>query len=139
MSFFTRQDIGRIYVVKLVLPDDTVVHKIGMCHSDRSTDRMMELLRSWFSYFRFVPYTELRLDMQCQNANKIESYLHKVLKPVAFEPNFKVQGSTEMFVEVDERRLLWFIRALINSNYVDLPSLTDEDCNPICELLTVDL
>lgn len=137
MAFFTRQDIGRIYVVKLVLPDDTVVHKIGMCYSDRSTDRMMELLKSWFSYFRFVPYTELRLDMKCQNANKIESYLHKILKPVAFEPNFKVQGSTEMFVEIDERRLLWFIKALINSNYVDLPSLTDKDCNHICKLLTV--
>jgi len=42
-----------------------------------------------------------------------------------------------MFVEVDERRLVWFIKSIINSNYVDLPSLSDNDCNQICKLLTV--
>ena len=138
MAFFKRQDIGRVYVLKLVLPDDTVVHKIGMCHSDRSTDRMMELLKSWFTYFRFIPYTELKLDMQCQNAGKIEHYIHKILEPVSFEPNFKVQGATEMFTGVDENRLLWFLRSLENSNYTEPPAITAEQSKILCNLLTVD-
>ena len=137
MAFFTRQDIGRIYVVKLVLPDNTVVHKVGMCNSDRSADRMMEILRSWFMQFRFVPYTELKLDIQCHNAIQVEKYIHKILKPLAFIPNFKVQGSTEMFADVDEYRLLWFIRSLINSNYAAPPGITGEQSESICKLLVV--
>lgn len=138
MAFFERQDIGRVYVVKLILPDETVVHKVGMCHSSRATDRMMEILRSWFTAFRFVPYAELRLDMQCNNAMQIESYLHKILKSNAFEPDFKVQGSTEMFIDIDENRLLWFTRSLINSNYVVPPAISKKQASEVCNLLTVD-
>jgi len=43
MSFFKRKDIGRVYVVKMVLPGGAIIHKIGMCHSNRATDRMMEI------------------------------------------------------------------------------------------------
>ena len=45
MAFFKRRDIGRVYVIKMVLPDQSVIHKIGMTNSDRATDRMMEILR----------------------------------------------------------------------------------------------
>lgn len=138
MSFFQRQDIGRLYVVKLVLPNDTVVHKVGMCYSARSTERMMEILKSWFSSYRFVPYTELKLDMQCNNAVQIETYIHKILRSVSFEPTFKVDGSTEMFVGVNEKRLLWFLRSLNCSNYVTPPAIADEQAKILCNLLTVD-
>lgn len=137
MAFFVRQDIGRVYVIKLTLPDNTVVHKIGMCHSDRSTDRMMELLKSWFTYFRFIPYTELKLDMQCQNAIGVEKYIHKILSPVRFTPTFKVEGRTEMFTEIAENRLIWFIKGIINSSYTNPPELTPKQCKILCNLLTV--
>lgn len=138
MAFFVRQSIGRVYVVKLTLPDSTIVHKIGMCHSDRSTDRMLELLRSWFTSFRFVPHTELKLDMQCQNAIGVEKYIHKILSSAAFIPNFKVEGHTEMFAGIDENRLLWFLKGINNSSYNEPPKLTSKQCRILCNLLTVD-
>ena len=136
MAFFKRQDIGRLYVMRMVLPDDTVVHKIGICNSNRATDRMMEILRSWFSYFRFVPYTELKLDMKCHNPKALESYIHKILRDVTFEPNHKVEGETEMFIEVNEPRLLWFLRSYDKSMYNNPPEITSNQINLLREWLT---
>jgi hypothetical protein len=136
MAFFKRRDIGRVYVIRITLPDSTVVHKVGMCHSDRATDRMMEILRSWFTYFRFVPYSELKLDMECQNASRIEKYIHHILEPLAFEPNHKVQGHTEMFVGVDEQRLIWFIRNCENSKYCEYPTINSKKAEILCKLLS---
>lgn len=138
MAFFQRQDIGRIYIIRIVLPDNTVVHKVGRCQSARATDRMMEILRSWFCSYRFIPYAELRLDMQCHNAIHIETYIHKILNNASFEPTFKVDGSTEMFVGVDEKRLIWFLRSINNSNYVVPPAISNEQAETLCKLLTVD-
>lgn len=136
MTFFKRRDIGRVYVIRITLPDSTVVHKVGMCHSDRATDRMMEILKSWFTYFRFVPYSVLKLDMECQNAARIEKYIHHVLEPLAFEPNHKVQGYTEMFVNVDENRLIWFIKACENSKYCDFPAINSKKALLLSKLLS---
>ena len=137
MAFFKRQDIGRVYVVKLILPDDTVVHKVGMCNSSRSADRMMEILKSWFNAYRFVPYAELRLDLQCHEPEKLEKYIHRILKPVAFEPSKKVNGGTEMFTDVNESKLIWFIRAAERSMHVDFPKPSNDEVKSICKLLTV--
>lgn len=124
MAFFKRRDIGRIYVIKITLPDDVVIYKIGMCHSDRSTNRMMEILRSWFVNYRFVPYTELKLDIKCDNASKLEKYLHKVFQIFQFEPNYPVQGYTEMFTGLNEQRLLWFIKAANESNFSEYSTIS---------------
>lgn len=110
MSFFKRQDIGRIYVIKMVLPDSVVVHKIGLCHSSRSVDRMMEILRSWFTNFRFVPYSELRLDMETNYPKQIEEHIHKVLAHKKFMPHKEVSGWTEMFTDIDEFRVIQYLR-----------------------------
>ncbi len=136
MTFFKRQDIGRVYVIKMVLPDDCIVYKIGMTHTDRSVDRMMELLKSWFSYFRFVPYAELRLDMECQDPNGIEKYIHKILEEKRFIPKFKVSGYTEMFTDLNEVRVIGFIKAYNNSPYVNTPELNEEECKIVCRLIS---
>ncbi len=136
MSFFERQDIGRLYVIKMVLPDDTVVHKIGMTNSNRSVDRMLEILRSWFMNFRFVPYTEMRLDMECQDPGKLEAHIHHVLESKRFVPNHKVEGGTEMFVELNELRVLHYLRAYTKSMYTTPPALDAAGRKTICQLLT---
>lgn len=136
MSFFQRQEIGRLYVIKMVLPDDTVVHKIGMTNSNRSTDRMLEILRSWFMHFRFVPYTELRLDLQCQDPGKLEKHIHKILESKRFTPNYKVEGGTEMFVELNEVRVIHYLKAHTKSMYVNPPELDAAGRKAICQLLT---
>jgi hypothetical protein len=136
VSFFTRQEIGRLYVIKMVLPDGTIVHKIGMTHSDRSVDRMLEILRSWFMKFRFVPYSELRLDMKSQEPALLEAHIHQILEPNRFEPNHKVEGGTEMFIELNEQRVIHYIRACENSPVAGLPGLDKKGREIIRQLLT---
>lgn len=136
MAFFTRQDIGRIYVIKMVLPDETIVHKIGITKSDRVVDRMVEVLRSWFTKYRFVPYTELRLNQECPDPQKLEKHMHAILESNRFIPDHKVDGGTEMFVDLDELRVLHYIRAYVNSMYVDPPAMDRKGRETICQLLT---
>ena len=136
MAFFKRTDKERVYVIKIVLPDDTVIHKIGMTNSPRSADRMMEILRSWFMAYRFVPYTELRLDMECRDAYKLEQYIHKILSKNQFIPDMKVDGGTEMFSDINELRVIQFLKAYGNSSFVDPPKLDEKEFDIINQLLT---
>lgn len=112
MAFFERKNYGRLYVIKLVLPDDTIVHKVGMTNSDRATDRMMEILRSWFMQYRFVPYGELRLDREVTSPLALEKLAHKVLSNYRWIPDKKIDGGTEMFTGLEEIRLLHFLKHL---------------------------
>lgn len=137
MSFFQRQDIGRLYVLRMDLPDGTVVHKIGMTKSNRTVDRMLEILRSWFVNYRFVPYTELRLDMECNDPAKLEKHIHEILESYRYLPDHKVDGGTEMFCELNELRVLHYLRAYAKSMYVEPPVMTPGDRMVICNLLTV--
>lgn len=122
-------------MIRITLPDGTVVHKIGMTNTNRSTDRMMEILRSWFTKYRFVPHSELKLDMECQDPYKLEAYIHKILKANRFEPVHKVDGGTEMFVDLNELRVIQFLRSYNNSQYTTPPELSDEAINVINRLL----
>lgn len=108
--FFTTRKIGRVYVLRLLLANGDVVHKVGMCKSSRSTDRMFEILRSWFNTFRYVPHAVLKLDHECENPEELEKYFHKVLSSYNYRPEYNVQGYTEMFVGLDEIRLTHFIK-----------------------------
>lgn len=136
MAFFERQNLGRLYVIRMSLPGDTIIYKIGMTHSARSTDRMMEILRSWFQAYRFVPYAELRLDMACKDAGKLEKYIHTLLKDNQFIPDIKVDGGTEMFIEINELRVIQFLRAYNASNYTSPPELGESGRQVINRLLT---
>ena len=120
--FFERRDVGRIYVMRMELPDGLIVHKIGIVNTDRTLDRMMEILRSWFSRFRFVPYTELRLDMSTSYPKQLEAHIHNMLQHKRFTPHMKVNGGTEMFCDIDEFRVLHYIRTF------------NEDLAPVLDL-----
>jgi len=135
MPFFTQQQFGRVYVIKLVLPGDCIVYKIGMTHSDRAVDRMMEILRSWFTKYRFVPYSELRLDMECGYPEQLEKHIHKILAPKQFIPNEKVSGGTEMFTDINELRLLHYLRQFNDDVLKDPLDLTDEGYESLCRLI----
>jgi len=136
MSFFKRKDIGRVYIIKLVLPDGCVVHKIGMTHSNRATDRMMEILRSWFTRYRFVPYSELRLDMECYCPGDLEKHMHRVLHSKRFTPDEKVSGGTEMFTDINEVRVIHYLKNFNDEQVEDLKQLSDSDCINLCKLLS---
>lgn len=135
MAFFARQDIGRLYILKMVLPDDTIVHKIGMCNTDRVQDRMMEILRSWFMQYRFVPYTELRLSIETGYPKEFEAFIHKVLAPKRFIPHKKVSGGTEMFTDINEFRLIHYLKAFNEDNFKEGLNLTDNECSRLLHLI----
>ena len=133
--FFSRREVGRIYVIRIVLPDGTIVHKIGMTNSDRAVDRMMEILRSWFMVFRFVPYAELKLDMNTNYPKQLESHIHKILNHKQFIPRLKVDGGTEMFSNIDEFRVLHYIRTFNEDLFPEL-RLTDENYKHLGQLVS---
>ena len=117
------------------LPDGYVVHKIGMCNSNRSVDRMLEILRSWFMGFRFIPYTELKLDMETSYPKELEAHIHSILAHRQFIPNMKVEGYTEMFVDIDEFRVLHYLKTF-NEDLVGRMNLTDENYKHLGQLVS---
>ena len=133
--FFNRRELGRIYVIRMELPDGLIVHKIGMTNSDRAVDRMMEIMRSWFMRFRFIPYTELKLDMNTNYPKELESHIHKILSHKQFIPHMKVEGGTEMFNGIDEFRVLHYIRTF-NEDLFPKLKLTDENYKHLGQLIS---
>lgn len=136
MSFFKRQDIGRVYVIKMILPGDVIVHKIGMCNSNRSTDRMMEILRSWFTKLRYVPYSELKLDMETGRPLEIEAHIHKCLGHKKFTPTEKVSGGTEMFTDIDEFRVIQYLKHCNDTVFDNPLGLSDLDYKHLGQLVS---
>lgn len=106
-----------------------------MTNSDRATDRMMEILRSWFTRFRFVPYAELRLDMETSYPKELESHIHRILAHRRFHPHMKVDGGTEMFIGIDEFRVLHYLRAF-NDDMATKLDLSDEDYKNLGKLIS---
>lgn len=135
MAFFERKDVGRIYVIRMELPDGYIVHKIGMCNSNRSVDRMLEILRSWFMRFRFIPYCELKLDMECNCPKELEAHIHKILGHQQFHPHMKVDGGCEMFIGIDEFRVLHYLRTF-NEDLAGRLNLTDKDYENLGQLIS---
>lgn len=97
---------------------------------------MMEILRSWFVKFRFVPYSELRLDMGTGRPKEIEAHIHKILRHKQFIPNEAVCGGTEMFIDIDEFRVIQYLKHC-NDTLFDQPlNLTEEDYRHLGEFLS---
>jgi len=101
-------EFGRLYVIKMILKDGTEVHKVGMTNSDRSTDRMMEILRSFFMKYRYVPYTELRRDKKVRIPYIVETYMHNLLEEYSYTFDKKFDGSSEYF-SIDEEAFLEYL------------------------------
>ena len=125
MVFAVRQDKkktkGRVYVLRMTLQDNFVVHKIGMCYTPRSADRMMEILRSWFMAYRYVPETRLRLDHETDDAHGLEQYVHGQLAEFKWVPDEKVDGREEMFTGLDEDEVISFIKSAYKKGIVWVP------------------
>lgn len=123
--FFKKKDLGRLYVIKIIT-DNGPIYKIGMCRNSRSTDRMMEILRSWFVKFRYVPRSELKLDKETGHPRELEYHIHKILKHKKYEPEYKVEGHTEMFHDIDENKVIRFIKQCRDEEFENCIKLTDK-------------
>lgn len=125
MAFFTRKrdtqvkddGYGRVYVMKFILDDGTIIHKIGMCHSDRTTDRMMEVLRSFFIKYRYVPRSSIRKNVKTLVPYLLEKHMHELLDKWKYRFDKDIDGNTEMFHNLDEEVVLDY---LDNFDYKEL-------------------
>ena len=144
MAFYTRAQgdvsekpskYGRLYVLKFILDDGTVLHKVGMCNSDRSTDRMMEILRDFFIKYRYVPRCEMRRDKKTIVPLLLEKHMHSLLDEWSYSFDKKFNGSTEFFSDINESILLDYLdnfdyrellRGKDSMNLVDYETITEE-------------
>lgn len=123
---------GRLYVFRFELDSGETVWKVGMCNSDRSTDRFMEVCLGFFKNYRYVPRSCIRKDKKVVAPRLVEKHLHALLDEYRFSFNKKFSGSTEFFSDIDEKVLLDY---LDNFSYNELlrgqDSMKTEDYDAI--------
>lgn len=100
---------GRLYVFKITLDSGEIVHKVGMCFSDRATDRMLEVLRSFYMVYRYVPRCEIRRDKKVLVPKLVEKHMHDLLEELSYTFDKSFDGCTEFFNDVDEEPLLEYL------------------------------
>jgi len=100
----TNNPYGRVYVFELVLDNGTIIHKVGMVNSDsmsRVTDRLMEVLRSFFMQYRYVPHSKIVKAKKYLVPYYVETHMHHLLEELKYVPDKKFDGSNELFVNLD--------------------------------------
>jgi len=90
----------RVYIVKMRLYEcnEQFIYKIGKSSSKRSTDRMVEVIRSFFQSYRYTPFCKLLRDRECINGFDIETKLHQYFKHQQYYFSKKFDGSSEFFL-----------------------------------------
>lgn len=136
---YDENQVGRVYVIRLVTEDGEVVHKIGMTNTPRSADRMMEILRSWFMAFRYVPTARLKLDKETGVPLLLEKHMHELLADLRWNPSKKVDGGTEMFTDVDEEAVLEYLRNFDYRELLKVTKIKSKDYDWIIKELNKDL
>ena len=99
---------GRVYVLRFEL-EDTIVWKVGMTRSDRSLDRMLEILRSFFITYRYIPKVTMRRDKKVIVPLLVEQHMHDALEDYSYTFDKKFDGCTEFFSDLDEDILLDYL------------------------------
>ena len=103
---------GRLYILEIITEDLQIIHKIGMCYTDRTTDRMMEILRSWFVAYRYSPYTIWKLNFETKDPYLLEKDVHATLAEYKWKPDKKIDGCEEMFTGLDIEEVIDYIKSV---------------------------
>ncbi len=129
-------EYGRIYIFKFTLDTGKVIHKVGLCYSDRATDRMFEVLRAFFTIYRYVPKCELKRDKKVLIPNLVEKHLHKLLDDWSYSFDKKFGGSTEFFYNLDEKVLLEYLDSFTYNNLLEnISTIKEIDYNKILDAI----
>ncbi len=118
---------GRVYVFKFYL-ENIDVYKIGMCKSNRTIDRFMEVLKGFFTIYRYVPKASILKYKEFSNPLLVEKHLHKELEDYKYKFDKKFDGSTEFFTNIDIPSLLTYIDDLKYNQIIgNVTSLSTRD------------
>ena len=127
-----KSEFGRVYILQLTLKCGKVIHKVGMTNSDRATDRMFEVLRSFFNTYRYVPSCKLKKDKKVLIPLLVEKHMHNILDEWSYTTEKPFDGSTEFFHNLDEEAVIGYLE---NFQYTDLlsgqTSMKEKDYNEI--------
>jgi hypothetical protein len=74
--------------------------------------------------------------MECGYPKKLEQLIHRILRSKRYTPRYKVDGATEMFVDIDEFRLLHYLRSFNDLNFEQPLVVSDKQCAALCQLLS---
>jgi len=121
---------GRVYVFRLTIRGE-YVYKVGMCHSDRTTDRFMEVLKSYFSTYRYVPEAKILKFKEFDNPLLVEKHLHKELEEYRYKFPKKFDGHTEFFSEIDIDYLLEYLDNFYYELLLDRKSIPEDEYKAI--------
>ena len=111
---------GRVYIFELILEDGTELVKVGMVNSDsmsRVTDRLMEVLRSFFMQYRYVPKSRIVKAKKFLIPYIVENHLHKLLAELKYKSDKKFDGYNELFIDIDLDELVSYIDSF---EYIEL-------------------
>ena len=86
-----------IYIYRLTLEDGTIVHKVGVSSHTNMIVRLLEIVRSFFEVYRYVPECRCKKYRLVKDAYKVEKMIHKELDRYIFEKPFS--GHTEIFTD----------------------------------------
>jgi len=130
-----KPDFGRVYIFRITLSCGKTIWKLGMTHSDRATDRMFEVLRSFFQVHRYSPKCELKRDKKVLVPRLVEKHMHSLLDEWKYTPNRPSDGSTEFFHNLDEEVLLEYLDNFTYNMLLQTTSLKESDYTKILDAI----
>jgi len=98
------KDQCTLYVMKFILDDGRTVHKIGITCVN-PVDRMLQVLRSFFMAYRYMPRASIKRFRKVDNHFGKETELHHEFAGYKCVFDKVFDGHTECF-EVDEALIL---------------------------------
>ncbi len=135
-SSLRKVEEGRVYVFQLDI-GSTSVYKVGICKSDRTVDRFMEVLKGFFTVYRYVPKAKILKFKKFSNPLLVEKHLHKELAEYRYFFDKKFGGSTEFFTDIDIDYLLEYIDEFTYNQLLQCTSLSTKEYNAIHKELDV--
>jgi len=133
-SMYKKDTEGRVYVFEFIL-SNAIVYKVGICHTDRVVDRFMEVLKGFFTVYRYVPEARVLKYKKFPKPLLVEKHLHTELEEYRYKFSKKFSGSTEFFTDIDIDYLLEYIEEFRYEELLKCTEIATKDYNSIKELL----
>jgi len=95
-----------VYIIKIQTVEGQLLYKIGVTTEGRHIDRLMEILKGYFTQYRYTPYAKLVRFRVFEDAYSIEHMLHDKYKTNNYKFDKKFCGSTEFFQIDDECKFI---------------------------------
>ena len=117
---------GWVYIMKFTLREHSKpVYKIGITRKSgeirQPVDRMLQILRSYYTHYRYIPECTVKRFREVANCFTIETRLHRHFRELRYVPKGKsFDGSTEMFTGFAEAYLLEMFAKAINGEDISL-------------------